>query len=114
MEVARNVALGKTATFDSVPNLPSCSDPGDARQLTDGRHEEGCRPAKGAVGWRRSRVPIQITFDLEQPEPISGVSFRTSGGESGRYWPNAIHVLVSDDGETFHSAGDLLGLSHRR
>jgi len=114
VEVARNVALGKTATFDSVPNLPSCSDPGDARQLTDGQHEEGCRPAKGAVGWRRSRVPIQITFDLEQPEPISGVSFRTSGGESGRYWPNAIHVLVSDDGETFHPAGDLLGLSLRR
>ena len=114
MRPGPNIARGKRATFDIAPDLPSCTDADDAKQLTDGRYGDGCSPsAAGTVGWRRRRRPVQITLDLRKEEPIAGVSFRTSGGQSGTYWPNAIFVLVSDDGEAFHHAGDLLTLSYR-
>jgi hypothetical protein len=59
------------------------------------------------VGWVNAR-PIIITVDLGSQQPIRGAAFSTAAGVSDASWPIAIYVLVSDDGKTFHSAGDLV------
>ena len=116
-----NIALGKTYTFDITPDLKSCTDPGDATQLTNGHDDPECSASnKSAVGWRRRRwrgweteYPAEITMDLEKVEPISGVSFRTCGGVARTYWPSTVLILVSDDGQTFYNVGELISLSFR-
>jgi len=124
-----NIALGKTYTFDITPDLKSCTDPGDATQLTNGHDDPECSASnKSAVGWKKRRwrgwdpknperilkfSAAEITIDLEKVEPIAGVSFRTCRGRARTFWPSAILILVSDDGKNFYNAGELIALSYR-
>jgi hypothetical protein len=106
-----NIALGKSYTLSQAPNYSLTLDDGDSSQLTDGLHTVGYFWAqKSSVGWKL-RAPLQITIDLEQVEPITGVSFNTAAGTAGVGWPSMIFVLASDDGENFTYHGELVGLS---
>ncbi|MFH1905385.1 MAG: carbohydrate binding domain-containing protein [bacterium] len=107
-----NVALGKTYEWNVKPTYKHCSDSDDAKQLTDGKYVPGCNWTKeGTVGWNQMRELLSITIDLGQVEPITGLSYNTTAGSAGIYWPNAIVILVSDDGKTFYNAGELTELS---
>ena len=52
-----------------------------------------------------------ITIDLGAVKPISGASFHTAAGVAGVELPQAIVVLVSDDGTRWREAGDLVAAS---
>ena len=115
-----NIAKGKPYTvkvFYKTEDLPATKDEGDATQLTDGEYATtGGRALwtrKGTVGWIRG--PIAITIDLgpgSEGTPIGGASFSTASGPvSGMGFPPAIMILVSDDGQTFTPAGELVALS---
>ena len=108
----KNLALKKTCTLVPTPDYRHCADPGDATQLTDGRVFEGegdlwVQPQ--AVGWDKPRY-VLITVDLGAVEPIAGVAFRTAAGRAGVFPPLSIPILVSDDGDAYRQAGDLVAL----
>ena len=106
-----NLAQGKPYTFSPAPVYRYCTDPGDRRQLTDGVYTSGYFwTQKSTVGWQRAK-PVLITVDLGQAEPICGASFNTAAGVAGVHWPVAIYLLVSDDGQSSHEAGELIDLS---
>ena len=110
-----NIALRRPYTMQPAPNGRLCTDAGDAKQLTDGERTQAT-PAlwvqQGAVGWIRVSNVI-INVDLGKIQPIRGVSCHTAAGSEGVGWLRSIAVLVSDDGKTFHMAGDLLDLSKK-
>lgn len=110
----RNIALGRPYVLDSTPNYPDTTEPGDATQLTDGQYadpKETLWLQKSIVGWRNI-LPIVITVDLGQVQPISGASFHTAAwSPGGADWPKAIYVLVSEDQKVWREAGELVGLS---
>jgi len=109
--IGKNIALGKTYTFNKKSEYKYCADEGDARQLTDGQYSVGYFwVQKSTVGWRHGS-PVIITFDLGQVEPVAGVSFSTAAGTAGVAWPTCIFILTSEDGKTWRSAGELLELS---
>ncbi len=106
-----NLALGKPYQLKPAPNYRYCTDQGDRTQLTDGQYVSGyfwTQP--GTVGWS-GQAPILITLDLGKAEPIGGLSFNTAAGVAGVNWPTAIFVLVSNDSQQWHLAGDLVPLS---
>jgi hypothetical protein len=113
-----NIALGKSVVFSTRPHYPLCTDPDDARQITDGLYGGNAQSAegtsalwvqKGTAGW--VRVYPAITIDLEKVQPISGISYSTAAGISGVQWPETIYIAVSDDNKTWHYLGDLIRLS---
>jgi hypothetical protein len=104
---ATNIALGRPYTMTPRPSYALTSDPGDDTQLTDGAYTAGTFwTHTTTVGWTNA-VPVVITIDLGQIEPISGASYSTAAGAAGVFWPRSIFVLVSDDGQRFFPAGDL-------
>jgi len=106
-----NLALGKPYTYRPSAGYPHCRDDGDAVQLTDGAYTIGYFwTQQSTVGWMRTQT-ADITIDLEEDQPIAGVSFNTAAGMAGVGWPNALYVLVSDDGEAWYLVGDLRELS---
>jgi hypothetical protein len=106
-----NIARGKSYTLSPAPDYSHCTDPGDLKQLTDGAYTTGhFWIQKSTVGWNNAN-PAIIILDLGRVEPIRGVSYSTAAGVAGVRWPEAIHLLVSDDGQGYHEAGDLLALS---
>lgn len=109
-----NLARGKPYRLTPPPNYPYCTDPGDRVQLTDGVYTQGyfwTQPT--TVGWRLAH-PAIVTIDLQEVEPISGVSFNTAAGRAGVTWPEKIYVFVSDDGKTHHYLGDLVAWSRKQ
>jgi len=105
---APNLALGKPYTLLPAPNYSHCTDPGDKVQLTDGKHVEGYFwVQKGCVGWQHTGF-ASITVDLGKVEPISGAAYTTAAGKASVHWPKAVHIQVSDDGEHFYEAGELV------
>ncbi|MBM3477190.1 MAG: discoidin domain-containing protein, partial [Armatimonadetes bacterium] len=103
-----NLALNKPYTLSPAPNYALCLDPGDATQLTDGVYVEGhFWTREGTVGWSGGGLRF-ITIDLGQVCPISGLSFNTAAGVAEVYWPKSLLILVSDDGQAWHSVGDLM------
>ena len=108
-----NVALGRTYTLEPLPTYGDCADAGDATQLTDGAYTEGyfwVMPS--TVGWVHSR-PVAVTIDLGQVEPIAGLSYSTAAGVADVTWPRSILLMVSDDGQTWTEAGDLIALANK-
>ncbi len=106
-----NIALHRPYSLDPGPNYALCTDDGDKVQLTDGQYVEGYFwTQQGTVGWQNAR-PVHITVDLGSDQPICGVSYSTAAGVAGVEWPGAIQVYVSDDGKSWWSAGELIGLS---
>ena len=110
---ADNIALGKPYTLDPRPNYSYCTDPGDKTQLTDGVYTKGYFwTQKSTVGWQ-GVGGVTITLDLGAVQPIRGVSFNTAAGRAGVTWPAGIVILVSDDGKSYHPAGELVNLDMR-
>jgi len=110
----KNIALGKPYSFSRRPTYPYCTDPDDKTQLTDGVFTEGkfwTQP--GAVGWGAGHgTSLDITIDLGETHPISGVSYSTVAGYAGVRWPAALLLFTSDDGKSWFEAGDLVRLSN--
>jgi len=105
-----NVAKGMKVGLWPAPRYKHCTDPDDKIQLTDGEYTKGYFwTQKGTVGWSRAN-PAIVTVHLDAIQPICGASFNTAAGVAGVTWPMAILVLVSDDGKTYHLAGDLVEL----
>jgi len=105
-----NLALNQPYTLSPNPGYGYCTDPGDKTQLTDGVYTVGYFwTQKTTVGWS-SASPVIISLDLQQVQPIAGMSFSTAAGVAGVAWPNSLLMLVSDDGKTWASAGDLVTL----
>ncbi|MCL4202203.1 MAG: discoidin domain-containing protein [Pirellulaceae bacterium] len=112
-EIGENIALGKGYRLFPAPNYGLCTDPGDAQQLTDGQTtDQYFWTQTGTVGWQ-SVAYATITVDLQEIQPIRGASLTTAAGTAGVTWPMAVQILVSDDGRTFHDAGDLVGLDQQ-
>lgn len=106
-----NIARECKVTFSSSPNYGYSLDEGDAVQLTDGEYSPGYFwVQKSTVGWS-GISPLIVTLDLGKVQPITGLSYNTAAGCAGVAWPSAIMVLVSDDGQTFKLAGDLVTLA---
>jgi hypothetical protein len=106
-----NIALGKSYEWSTAPTYSLTMDEGDSVQLTDGEYTVGYFWAqKSTVGWT-ARDVLELTFDLEQVEPIAGLSFNTAAGTAGVGWPTMIFILTSDDGESFSYHGELVSLS---
>ncbi len=106
-----NIAAGAACTFSPAPNYTHCTDPDDAKQLTDGQYVQGhfwTQP--GTVGWSGCGQVI-ITLDLGADKPISGLSFSTAAGAAGVSWPKSIAILTAGEDGLFHDAGDLVALS---
>ncbi|MCY2988469.1 MAG: hypothetical protein NTY19_11470 [Planctomycetota bacterium] len=109
----QNLALGKRCTLFPAPNYQLCTDPEDPLQLTDGKTtKDYFWTQSGTVGWQ-SIGYATVTIDLGRLEPISGVSVTTAAGVAGVTWPMAIHLLVSEDGQTYYDAGDLVALDRK-
>jgi len=109
----QNLALNKSYTLAPAPSYQYCTDPDDVIQLTDGQNSSGrFWMQRSTVGWINARR-IAITVDLGSIQPISGVSYNTAAGVAEVAWPQAIIILVSDDGHVFHSAGELVRLSKK-
>jgi len=103
-----DLALGRPYTLSPAPNYTLCTDPGDAVQLTDGKYAgpDTFWGQQAAVGWAAMN-PIRVTVDLGAVRPIAGVAFSTASRvNAGVYWPSVI-VGVSDDGVTYHIAGQI-------
>ncbi len=137
---SRSLNAGLPASFDPAPNYRLCTDEGDIWQLSDGTArgrrssfegtaadlpemlpgmtgEERARISlwgnKSSVGWVRPRTPILITFDLKKKERIGSIRVSSAAGASGVYWPTAIGIAVSPDGERWSYAGDLIARSRK-
>jgi hypothetical protein len=109
-----NIALGKPYTLEPAPNYVDCTDDPRRIVLTDGEYTEGYFwVQKSTVGWVNTR-PIAICIDLEQVEPIAGLSFSTAAGVADVAWPGSLWIMVSDDGTHWTVAGDLVALSNQR
>ena len=108
-----NIALGRPYRLSPPPNYRLCTDPDDKTQLTDGKTTTAYFwTQKGTVGWQRPPY-VTITVDLGRVEPIQGVAMTTAAGKAGVTWPQAVYVLVSDDGKTWYNAGDLVALDQK-
>lgn len=106
-----NVALGKPYTLQPQPNYSYCTDPEDKTQLTDGVYTVGYFwTQKTTVGWTNAN-PVIITLDLQEVQPLAGLSYNTAAGTAGVSWPTSILILVSDDGQKWSLAGDLIQLA---
>ena len=118
-EAPQNLARGKVCSFSRKPTYPYSRDPDDEKQLTDGVYSNARGRPKfwtqlSTVGWYATNgTPIFITLDLGKINPISGLSVNMGAGNSEVRWPLAIVVFVSNDGKTWHEAGDLVSLSNR-
>ena len=106
-----NIALGRPYALAPQPNYPLCKDPGDVTHLTDGVYTEGYFWTQGStVGWMDvSRVVI--TVDLGEVQPVGGVSLSTAGRMgAGVFWPAAIFIYFSEDGDNWWPAGEIVSL----
>jgi hypothetical protein len=109
-----NIARGAKYALSPAPNYSYCTDSDDVKQLTDGRSTAGhFWTEKGTVGWSGAKYAT-VTVDLGQVEPIGGVALTTAAGAADVTWPAAIHVLLSDDGQTYRDAGDLIDLDRKK
>ena len=109
----KNIALNRSVTFSPKPTYSATTDKNDPKQLTDGKYAPETEGSsmwffKETVGWQGKAFPVIITIDLEKIQPISGISYSTSGGGAGVGWPYAVFVTVSDNGKEFKLAGDLV------
>jgi hypothetical protein len=110
---AENLALGRPYTFSHPPNYPYCTDPGDATDLTDGvRYNPGGTSLwtqLSTVGWASGAQCKSIEIDLGQICAIDGLTFETAADTRTQgTFPLAVMVFLSDDGQTYSYAGDLI------
>jgi hypothetical protein len=107
-DMGENIALNKPYTMDPAPRYSYSADEGDVVQLTDGEYSEGhFWTRKTTVGWS-TKAPVYINIDLGKEYPVKGIGFSTAAGVAEVRWPRAILVFVSDDGQNWYRAGDLV------
>lgn len=103
---AENLALRRTYTLDPPPNYRHCTDPDDARQLTDGDALGSNWLLPSTVGWDGPERHPTVLIDLGRVAPIAQVRIHTiGGGKANVFYPGYIVVFVSDDGKEFRVAG---------
>ncbi len=103
---AENLALRRTYTLDPPPNYRHCTDPDDARQLTDGDALGSNWLLPSTVGWDGPERHPTVLIDLGRVAPIEQVRIHTiGGGKANVFYPGYIVVFVSDDGKEFRVAG---------
>jgi hypothetical protein len=96
IEPATNLARGKPYTVE--PSSPS-KYPDDGKKLTDGELSAGFSDGK-TVGWISSQP--SIILDLGQTRPVDQVRMHVEGGgAAGVYWPQAVTVWTSADGDAW-------------
>lgn len=113
---AQNLALGKAVQFNTPPNDRSATDPGDGKQLVDGRLSPATPiwyDRESTVGWVLVD-PTVFTIDLGAVHPIRGVGLHMGAGRAGVEWPASILICVSDEGERYSQVGDLMQLLAKR
>ncbi len=105
--VAQNIALYKSYTLSISPNYRNTAPSSDKTSLTDGIYTKGYFwAATTTVGWEH--VPVTITIDLEQSQPISSVAFNTVRLQDQFVnFPKNIFVFVSKDDENYQYVGDV-------
>ena len=111
--VAENVALGRPYALSHPPNYPYCTDDGDATDLTDGARYNprgtSLWTQKGTVGWALGEQLKTIEIDLGQICSVEGVTFETAAdNRSQGTFPLAVLVFVSDDGQSYSFAGNII------
>jgi len=103
----RNLALGRPYTFPTghPPNFWYCKEPGDATDLTDGIRGAAGGYDLGTIGWTAVAANKHegIEIDLGQICSIEGLAFNGS-----MKYPVSAMVFLSDDGETYSYAGDII------
>ncbi len=114
----RNLALNRPYQVQRTGKTTDyylTKDEGDAVQLTDGQEAPDAKALwffKETVAWNRG--PVSVTIDLGETRAIGGMSYRTKNGpHAGVNWPPAILILVSEDGQEYRLAGELVALSAR-
>ncbi len=127
-----NLALGRPVSVNPLPEYPLTGN--NPKSLTDGMpvspDERGYFwERSGCVGWIHwdqnpwqiwdSWVPILVTIDLGESQPIGGLSYSTAGNSwspvaGGAPWPSSILVFTSEDLSTWRYAGDLILLSLKK
>ena len=106
-----NIALGRPYTFSHPPNY-SDTTAGDATDLTDGfRYTAGGAlwSVPTTVGWSSGDQVKHIEIDLGQICSVNRLTFSTgANAETGVSLPLGVMVFLSDDGQTYSYAGDLI------
>lgn len=120
---SQNIALQKKVTLDPPSNYEFTKDR-NPQQLTDGVYASSNAQwdpvhqtatlwvQKGTLGWAHKK-PVIITIDLGEVQPISGLVYSTGAQKGNVNWPEKIHISTSDDGKTWHYAGELVQLSDK-
>jgi len=107
-----NLALGRPYTFSHPPNYSTTTEAGDATDLTDGfRYTAGGAlwSVPTTVGWAAGDQVKHIEIDLGQICFINRLTFSTGANAvTGVSLPLAVMVFLSDDGQTYSYAGDLI------
>ena len=105
---ALNLARGCSYTMSPAPHYALCTDLGDKVQLTDGEYAgpDMFWGQRATVGWAGSNA-AQIIIDLGAVKPIDGIIFSTASRLNAGVSRPSIIIGVSDDGATYHIAGQL-------
>ena len=111
--LAENLALRRPYTLSHPPNYPYCTDPGDATDLTDGiRYDPrgtSLWTQKTSVGWALGEQFKRIEIDLGEICRITAVTIETAAdARSQGTFPLSVMVFLSDDGESYSFAGELI------
>ena len=102
----QDLALHKPYTLSRSPNYIHSAPVSDSTSLTDGIYTTGYFwSQRTTVGWQR--MPVTITIDLGDVEPISSVTFNTVRSVIPHvFFPKNIYVFVSNDNKNFYYSGD--------
>lgn len=103
---SQNLALYKSYSLSVSPNYPYTAPSSDKTSLTDGVYTKGYFwAAKTTVGWQH--VPVIITIDLGEQQPIGTLTFNTVRREDQYVnFPKNIFVFISNDNDNFQYIGD--------
>lgn len=113
-QARENLALHKPYTLDPEPNYPYCKDSDDDIHLTDGVYVDppegkALWVMPGTVGWGQSRDPIiTIEIDLKEQCAVDEITFNTVAGSADVTFPLSVMVFLSDDGQSYGYAGDVI------
>jgi hypothetical protein len=108
--MAQNIAINKSYTLSTLPNYQPYTQTSIESSLTDGLYSTKnywTNPA--TLGW--NRVPVTITIDLNQVQPVSEITLSTVQFKKiGISFPQNIYIFLSIDNHAFSYAGDAVGM----
>lgn len=99
---ARNIALHKPYSMAPAPSYVLCTEPGDAKQLTDGVRAGAIWTKTSTVGWHKPTDVIRIDIDLQGLFQIDTIrAYTVTGGHPDVKDPRYMAVLTSQDGREY-------------